>query len=176
MFRGRMLLVKRMKTVLVGLSRSRLSANRPVRAGLLALVVTAVAVFAAPKPSMASGDQYFVSCDASWSSCQTGVKVSYPVGVCDTVSAYYGSTIVCIEYNGDYVYVKDNDADGDSAMARIDSEYGVAVRYCRNPHGAGSWARCNFDWSESGTKDVWGGKLQGYSTMPVGYLWSFSNN
>ncbi|MEQ4305380.1 hypothetical protein ABNF97_29035 [Plantactinospora sp. B6F1] len=140
-------------------------------------MVTAVGVFAAPTPSMADGDLYFVGCEGAYASCQTGVKVSYPVGVCTTAPAStYGATIVCVEYDGDYVYVKDNDADGRSAMARIDSERGLAYRYCRNTHGAGSWARCNFNWSEAGQKQVRAGVRVNYATMPLRHLWSFSNN
>ncbi|GAA4260809.1 hypothetical protein [Dactylosporangium darangshiense] len=147
------------------------------RAGFVALVVTAIAVFAAPTPSMAGGDQYFVACEGVWASCQTGTKVAGPVGVCLMADAYYHSTIVCIDYDGDYVYVKDNKADGQSAMARIDSDRGdVLTRYCRNTHGNGTWARCNFNWSEAGEKTVYGGHLINYATMPVDYLWSFSNN
>lgn len=165
-----------MKTVLVGLSSARLGSSRRIRAGLLALAVTAVTVFATSTPSMAGGDLYFVGCESASASCQTGVKVSYPAGVCTTAGAYYGSTIVCVDYYGDYVYVKDNHADGFAAMAYIESEYGLRDRYCRNPHTAGTWARCNFDWSESGRKEVSAGILQNYATMPLDYLWSFSNN
>ncbi len=162
--------------VLVGLSLSRLGLGRRLRGGLLALVVTAVAVFAAPTPSMAAGDNYFISCDAAFSSCQTGKKVSSPAGVCGIASAYYGSTIVCVDYYGDYVYVKDNKADGYAAMAVIESDRGIAYRFCRNPHGNGSWAKCNFDWSEPAKKQVEGGILQNSVTMPLAILWSFSNN
>ncbi|WP_346534350.1 hypothetical protein [Micromonospora sp. DPT] len=168
--------MSRMKMLLVGRSRSRFGSSRRFRAGLLALAATIVTVFAAPTPSMADGDQYFVSCEASWASCQTGVKVSYPTGMCDTVSAWAGATIVCIDYGGDHVYVKDNDADGSSAIAKIESEFGVSSRFCRNPYGAGSWAACNFNWSEAGQKDVYAGILQNSATMPLQYLWSFSNN
>ncbi|WP_435124440.1 hypothetical protein [Micromonospora tulbaghiae] len=166
----------RSKVVLMRLFRSQLAVNRRIRGGLFALAMTAVAVFAAPTPSLASGDLYFVGCEGSYASCQTGVRVSLAEGVCTGASASYGATIVCVDYNGDYVYVKDNDADGRSAMARIDSERGVAYRYCRNTHGAGSWARCNFDWSEAGEKKVNAGILQNYATMPLDYLWRFSNN
>ncbi|MEJ3746138.1 hypothetical protein WEI85_22970 [Actinomycetes bacterium KLBMP 9797] len=149
---------------------------RTFRAGVLALVLTAVAVFAAPPPSMAAGDLYFVGCEGSYASCQTGVEVAGPVGVCRTTGSAYHSTQVCIDYNGDYVYVRDGQVDDRSAMARIDSELGLAYRYCRNPYGYNSWARCNFDWSEAGEKEVYAGYRSNYATMPLGYLWSFSNN
>ncbi|KAB1903172.1 hypothetical protein [Micromonospora sp. AMSO31t] len=130
--------------------RSRRGAGKRVRGAFLAFVMTAVAVFAAPTPSMADGDLYFVGCEGSYASCLIGTKVGLPSGQCMTASASYGSTQVCIEYSGDYVYVRDGLADGRSAMARIDSELGLAYRYCRNTQGAGTWVRCNFDWSEAG--------------------------
>jgi len=55
-FGERMLLVNRVKRFLVGVMRSRAGAGRRVRAALLAQVATAVAVFATPTASMASGD------------------------------------------------------------------------------------------------------------------------
>ncbi|SCL44543.1 hypothetical protein GA0070606_0339 [Micromonospora citrea] len=166
-------LVKRLPARVTGV---RVGRSRRGQAAALALVATAVAVFVAPKPSMAGGDPYFVGCESSSASCQTGVKVAGPVGVCMTESATYASTSVCLDYNGDHVYVRDGSADGRSAMARIDSERGLAYRYCRNTHGHGSWARCNFDWSEAGRKTVNAGYRQNYATMPLSYLWSFSNN
>ncbi|MEJ3746139.1 hypothetical protein WEI85_22975 [Actinomycetes bacterium KLBMP 9797] len=147
-----------------------------IRAGVVALLATAVAVFAVPAPSMAD-DDYYNPCFASWVSCQTGVKVSYPAGVCGSVSATYGATTVCVDYVGDYVYVEDNDADTHSAMAFIANDNGdVLDRYCRNPHGAGSWARCNFDWAESGYKRVHGGIRTSYTSMLLAYRWQFANN
>ncbi|MEV4758658.1 hypothetical protein AB0J86_26640 [Micromonospora sp. NPDC049559] len=168
--------MSRMKRALVGRSSSRVGLSRRTQAGLLTLVATAATVFGTATPSMADGDQYWVGCESASSSCQTGVKVSYPAGVCTTASSYYGSTAVCIDYYGDWVYVKDGDADGFAAMAHIEADAGVRDRYCRNPHTAGTWARCHFDWSESARKEVSGGTLQNYATMPLDYLWSFSNN
>ncbi|TDB78806.1 MULTISPECIES: hypothetical protein [unclassified Micromonospora] len=89
-------------------------------------------------------------------------------------TAYYHSTIVCVDYSGDYVYVKDNDADSYSGLAYIWSQYGVADRYCRNTHGNGTWARCNFDWSEDGTKRVRGGVRYSHNSWAAGHLWEFS--
>src|SRR5581483_9574456 len=110
--------------------------TKAVRAGGLALAATAVAVFANPTPSLAGGDQYFISCEAVWASCQTGTKVAGPVGECLGTSGAYNSTIVCVDYDGDYVYVKDGKADGYPAMAVIDSDRGnVLTRFCRNNHG-----------------------------------------
>lgn len=156
-----------------------MSLMRTVRAGVLALVVTAVAVFAAPTPSLAAGDNYYEYCDAGWVSCQTGVKVSYPAGECDTVRAGYQYTQVCVDYYGDYVYVYDGLSDSYSAMARIESDYGdILTRFCRNPHGADSWARCNFDWREDGYKVVHGGyRASGsYYFGHYDWMWRFINN
>ncbi|WP_406070844.1 hypothetical protein [Micromonospora sp. NBC_01638] len=159
-----------MKTVLLGLMRSR----RGFRGGALALVATVIAVFAAAPPSSAAADNYLDVCGFSQYSCQTGVKVAGPVGECLMTTAYYHSTIVCIDYDGDFVYVKDNQADGYSALGQVWSQYGVAERYCRNTHGNGSWARCNFDWREDGTKKVRGGVRYNDHEWRTGPLWEFS--
>ncbi|GAA3769759.1 hypothetical protein GCM10022225_65720 [Plantactinospora mayteni] len=154
-----------------------MSRMKTVRAALLAVLTTAVAVFAAPSPSMADGDNYHSVCTSWTVRCQTGVEVVGPAGVCDTANADNGSTIVCVDYYGDYVYVKDNDADGRSAMGFVSAENGIAYRYCRNPHGAGSWAKCNFDWAEAGGHAVRAGTLPSYSAeMRLQRLWTFYDN
>ncbi|TDC72415.1 hypothetical protein E1193_27760 [Micromonospora sp. KC606] len=61
-----------------------------------------------------------------------------------------------------------------SGLTYIWSQYGVADRYCRNTHGNGTWARCNFDWSEDGTKRVRGGVRYSYHSWAAGHLWEFS--
>jgi len=113
-------------------------------------------------------------------SCQNGVEVSGPPSGlrCDTSPQIFGSTKVCVQYDGDFVYVRDGDADGHAALGIIDTPYtgSVRTRFCRNPHANGSWARCNFDWPESGLKTVSGGyriTTYGISGYP---LWEFSNN
>jgi len=151
---------------------SRMKTARAVVAGLLAAVV---AVFAAPAPSMASDDNFFVLCSNSGVSCQTGVQVAGPVGECLMAPAQQASTIVCVDYDGDYVYVKDNKSDGYPGFGEIVSQNGdVRDRICRNNHTAGTWARCNFNWVEAGWKDVLGGILKSDRDMSYAYLWVFS--
>ncbi|WP_460807511.1 hypothetical protein [Micromonospora zhanjiangensis] len=133
-------------------------------------MTTVVVVFAAPTPASAAEDWYYL-CGVY--PCQTGVEVGAAEGVCMTGPA---STRVCVKYDGDYVYVLDGKADGNAAMGIIDSEKGIGRRYCRNPHGNGTWARCNFDWSESGKKSVFGGVKYDHISMYYEFLWSFSNN
>jgi hypothetical protein len=167
-----------MKAILARLSRSVLNRSRPIRAGLLALSIAVTAVFAAPSPGMAAGDDFYYDCRYSWYSCQTGVLVtSFSYDICKTApQAGSRSTRVCVNYEGDYVYVKDGDADTWSAVAQIAGAGSgdVVFRVCRNPHGAGTWARCNFNWSESGEKDVWGGIRYDSTDLTMTNLWSFS--
>lgn len=61
-----MFLVNRVKRFLGGVMRFRVGARQWVRTALLALVATAVTVFATPAPSMADGDLYFVGCEGSY--------------------------------------------------------------------------------------------------------------
>lgn len=160
------------------LSRIWHGLGRPLRASLLTLATTATAVFALSSPSMAGGEDYYYECTNSWASCQTGVEVSAPNGLpCGTASTYYESTTVCIGYNGDYVYVRDGQADGYAALGSVQSS-GTTVTYrlCRNNKGYGTWVRCNFDWSESGTKYVDGGYKADYYDGYTQFLWSFSGN
>ena len=151
-----------------------------VRAGVLALMAMIVTLFAAPTPAMAAGDDYLDQCDAPWVSCQTGVKVSGPVGVCKTAGVEFQFTKVCVDYSGDYVYVLDLYSDGFSAMALIENDRGdIMTRFCRNPNGLNTWARCNFDWREDGIKYVYGGYRDNEYFEPLSefdYLWSFSGN
>jgi len=124
---------------------------------------------------MADGDNYMDVCPSDNVSCQTGVQVSGTGGTGDTCGTGY-KTYVCIDYDGDYVYVYDNDADGGSGLAEIystNSSYNF--RYCRNPHGAGTWARCNFDWPEDAYKEVRSGVRYSYTYYPVGpMIWHFT--
>lgn len=164
-----------MRAVLVGLSRFRLNSRRGVRAGVIALVVTTIAVFLAPTPGMAAGDSYYNECELSFVSCQTGVKVSSASGKCYYASPAYHWTIVCVAFDGDYVYVWDDDPDRRSAMGYIDGGSGsVRTRHCRNPHGANTWARCDFNWSETGTKVVKGGTRVSNTSYSYQYLGEFS--
>ncbi|MFG2059151.1 hypothetical protein ACGFI9_34555 [Micromonospora sp. NPDC048930] len=160
------------------LSRIWPGPGRALRASLIALVTTVTAVFAVSSPSMAGGEDFYFDCSNSWASCQTGVLVSAPGGLpCGTASTIYHSTGVCIRYDGDYVYVRDGQADGYAAMAFISSSgSSITYRICRNNQGYGTWVRCNFDWSESETKYVDGGYKKDYYDGYGQFLWSFSGN
>jgi hypothetical protein len=138
-------------------------------------VIAAVAVFATPTPSLAAGDDFIERCDSLYASCQTGVRVSAGAGDCRAEGAY-NKTLVCVDYSGDYVYVYDGKEDDASAMALVSSSRSsVTARYCRNPHGVKSWARCNFDWSEGELKIVSGGYRRSYNSWRLGEMWQFYN-
>ena len=82
--------------------------------------------------------------------------------------------VVAVKLVGDYVYVYDDCKDGRSAIAAITGhEDGhFHKRYCRNLHGKGTWARCNFDWPEGSAKNLIGGSYNG----DTGDLhWSYGN-
>ncbi len=143
------------------------------RAAAVALAIGA-AVFSVQSPSMAD-DSYFTWCGSSNVSCQTGVQVSGPSGQDTCLTDPNRNTRVCVNYAGDIVYVRDGSEDTHSAMALITASAGVADRWCRNPHGVGSWARCNFDWSETANKNVYGGVRINAGDARITYLWSFVN-
>jgi hypothetical protein len=147
-----------------------------LRGTVLSLIATVIAVFALQSPSMADEDWYS-ACGNSWVTCQTGVKVGIGEGECMTANASNKYTSVCVRYDNDYVYVRDGEADGYAAIAEI-SYANVDtknIRLCRNNYGYGTWARCDFDWTEGVTKEVWAGYKVSYDVVWTGdYLWSFS--
>jgi hypothetical protein len=146
-----------------------------IRGAVLALATAAVAVFAVPSAAQAE-DDYYKDCGYTNVSCQTGVEVGGPQGACMTASPAHHYTRVCIDYDGDYVYVWDGLEDTLAAMAFIRTDQGDVIgRHCRNNHGAGTWARCDFDWVEGAEKIVFAGYKEDYNTMYVFYLWEFSN-
>jgi hypothetical protein len=128
------------------------------RAG--AAVVVAAVVTAVPTPARADGT-FFNWCAQAEISCQTGTVVSegdVPPGhvVIETVH----HTGVAIKYYGDFVYVADGNPDGYSAVVEISSPNSVGdlySRWCRNASGSGTWVRCQFNWNESTTKNVYAG-------------------
>lgn len=68
-----------------------------------------------------------------------------------------------IVLDGDYIYVKDTCPDGLTALGIFQYTVGTTgyrLR-CRNPHGAGTVARCNFNWPEKGTKAFYAGFQNG---------------
>jgi len=156
--------------------RLRRKLNRTFKHGMVCTLAAMVAVFALPSAAMAE-DNYYKTCEWTYVSCQTGVDAGLVQGVCMTASADYASTSVCVDYDGDYVYVRDGKADGYAAMASVNSQKGtVTDRFCRNNHGYGTWVKCNFNWTEADVHQVAGGyKIQFYD-MDFEYLWTFSNN
>jgi hypothetical protein len=168
----RMHVLRHMKTVLERLARSRRAVS-----GVLALMTAMVVVLVAPAPAMAD-ETFAVDCAYSYVSCQTGVEGGLVEGQCMTSGVSWGhNTSVCVKYDGDYVYVRDGQADGHAAIGKIVAMEGsVSTRYCRNPYGYGTWARCNFDWSESGVKVVYGGYFENPRTFSGDELWRFSSN
>jgi hypothetical protein len=156
--------------------RLRRKFNRvTVRIAMLAAAAL-VAVFAMPSSAMAE-EYYFQDCELERVTCQFGVEVAGPIGQCMTANAAHGKTQVCIQYDGDYVYVKDGDADGYGAAALVLSEFGdINMRWCANRHGYGSWVRCNFNWREDGDHGVAGGYIVQYYVEEMMQLWWWSNN
>ncbi|MFE9201174.1 hypothetical protein [Micromonospora sp. NPDC007230] len=153
-------------TVRGGLARSRRAVG-----GALALATAAFVVFAAPAPAMAAEDWY-KGCNDGETACQTGVQVGAGEGECH--STPYGNTTVCVDYYGDYVYVKDGKTDGNSAIGAVSAYEGsYSFRYCRNPYGSGTWARCNFDWIEGAYKEAWAGYRESTPLLHLQKLWGF---
>jgi hypothetical protein len=152
---------------------STLGRSLGTRVAVVAFAIGTV-VFGLQSPSMAD-DGYFTWCSSSDISCQTGVEVSGPTGEDNCTTDPNFNTRICVNYTGDIVFVRDGDADGNSAMGMVRASSGVAERWCRNAHGNGTWAKCNFDWSESAAKDVYGGVRISSSEAQVTYLWSFIN-
>lgn len=143
------------------------------RAAVVAFAI-GTAVFALQSPSMAD-DSYFTWCSSSDISCQTGAKVSGPSGQDRCITDPNRNTRICINYNGDIMFVRDGNGDGHSAMGLAIASSGVSERWCRNPHGNGTWAKCNFNWVETAQKDIYGGVRINSGDARVTYLWSFIN-
>lgn len=170
--------MRRVRRLSVRAVRSRPAGSRPVRAGLLAVVAVSAAVFAAPSPSMAAGDQFVSNCQDPYTSCQDGTLMSgapsNPDRECWNSLGTYHDVSVCIVYYGDIVYVRDNDADGHSVIGQVDSEVGnpYTTRLCRNHYGSGTWVRCDFNWDERGWKYVYGGEIINsvYYNLYFGYF------
>jgi hypothetical protein len=97
----------------------------------LSLVVAALAVGAAP--SAASADVFVI-----------GEKVSGPGTACNGNNASNDHVKVCFQPDGEWLYVKDANADGRSAVGQISGR----DRICRNPNGVGTWVRCNYSFRE----------------------------
>lgn len=146
--------------------------RRTVRVALAASGVV-LGMLAAPPAATAGGDDYTDDCKLSNASCQTGKKVTGTVGPFNKCAST-ATAEVCVGYDADTVFVKDRAADGHSAVAYISAQFGaVDLRYCRNTQGNGTWVKCDFDWAEDGSKEVYAGHLDGRSAK-VTYKWTFS--
>jgi hypothetical protein len=137
--------------------------RRAISRFVVCAVAVGAAVFGLPSASWAEAG-YFDWCYRTNVSCQTGVEISGTpwgdgVTYCDADSYY--DTMVCIKTDGDIVYVYDGATDNNSAVGNIyipeSGSDSVASRWCRNPYGKGSWAKCNFNWLEDKEKEVHGG-------------------
>ncbi|WP_157974903.1 hypothetical protein [Glycomyces dulcitolivorans] len=157
-------------------NRLRRSANRTFgRGAVFVAAVAAVAVFALP--GAAHADSYYIGCGDSGTSCQTGTAVEQTEGNCMVSDYAFGSTVMCVKYDGDLVYVYDGRADGYAAMALVETSNGsVHERYCRNNLGYGNWAVCNFDWAEAGSHVASSGYKSNYSYIVTQELWSWTAN
>jgi hypothetical protein len=60
----------------------------------------------------------------------------------------------CFAPYGDKIYVKDTKSDGYSAVGWFRTDYGRSSG-CRNSHGAGTWAVCNFNMREGHKVTLW---------------------
>ena len=146
-----------------------MSLRNTIRTAALAAAI-GTAVLAVPSTSWAA-DNFLDQCGGATVSCQTGTSSAAPADAdyCKIESST--RTRVCVKYVGDIVWVKDDAADGNSALARLNGDQGsIHQRFCRNPHGAGSWARCNFDWAENSLLDVYGGVRNSQSSYTVTWL------
>jgi hypothetical protein len=150
--------------------RLRRSLNRTA-AGVAIFIAAAMAVvFGVPSAAMAEAN-YYADCELDRVICTFGTQVGLPQGQCMTTSAEYGKTQVCVDYDGDHVYVRDGDADGHGAAAIVLSMNGVAHRWCANSKGYGTWVHCNFNWVEEGEHSVAGGFIVGYYHEEMTQLW-----
>jgi hypothetical protein len=112
------------------------------RRGLLALAaMTGVAVMLLT-PTAASAAYYGSETDY-------GVEVPYPPDTdwyrkCTDM----GPVLACFQPYGDYFYVHDDKADGDSAAVDWFDADSNRWGSCVNKHGAGTWAACDKDFTE----------------------------
>lgn len=75
---------------------------------------------------------------------EVGKKVRGPGHACKGNHASNDHVTVCFASKGEWLYVKDGEADGRSAYGQIIGR----DRHCRNPYGAGTWVRCNYSFRE----------------------------
>jgi hypothetical protein len=153
--------------------RLRHRLNRTASRVAMLLAAVGIAVFALPSAAMAEAN-YYADCELDRVICAYGTQVGLPQGECMTTSTTYHSTSVCIDYDGDHVYVRDGKADGYGAAALVYSDNGVAHRWCANSKGYGTWVTCNFNWVEEGDHAVAGGYIVQYYVEEMTQLWWWS--
>lgn len=88
-----------------------------------------------------------VPAGASAEEIEIGQKVPGPGSACKGNNAVNDSVKVCFQPGGEWLYVKDKDADGRSAFGEIANR----DRRCRNPYGKGTWVRCNYSYPDGHT-------------------------
>ena len=98
---------------------------------LLSLIVAALATGVAP--ATASAEEIVI-----------GEKVTGPGYACRRQQRENDNVKVCFQPDGEWIYVRDMKTDGRSAYGEVEGR----DRVCRNPHGQGAWARCNYSFRE----------------------------
>ena len=121
---------------------------------LSSLIVAALVVGVAP--ATASADEIVI-----------GESVSGPGNACDGNNAANDNVKVCFQPDGEWIYVKDVAADGRSAYAVVAGR----DRVCRNPHGQGTWVRCNYSFREGNTVT-----FRGYTRDNEGIINAYRNH
>lgn len=132
--------------------------RRQALPGLVALFAV-LALSAIAKPGAAHAEaSYFSFCAQADRVCVEGAQVAGPVGAEFCVGDPNGSTHpnagVCVDKANDLVWVSDTAQDSRSGMGYVLGSGGTWY-ICRNKWGNGTWARCNFDWPEGRTFDVY---------------------
>lgn len=156
------------------MDRLRRKANRTVVRCAVLLAATSLTLLAMPSAAMAD-ENYYYDCGYDSVACQTGVTNVLVEGECMTADAAHHKTSVCVDYSGDYVYVYDGQSDGYAAMAEVYTTRGtINTRLCRNNHGYGTWARCNFDWVEDATHFADAGYKVDRNEIVMQYLWQWT--
>lgn len=150
---------------------------RAIWGGFIALVMAGAALVASPTAALAE-PRFNYRCEYSHVSCQNGaLDSSFSSDKCKGSGQRYAYTLVCVTYNGDYIYVRDAKADGHSAIGTVKTRrVGGPEKICRNRHGYRTWARCNFNWPEREEKWVSGGYRVDNTRFWMNHLWGFRRN
>lgn len=132
--------------------------RRTIVRGLVA-GVAALALSGGAAPASAQAEaNYWPWCSQGDRVCVEGPQVSGHSGseFCewDFNGTAHPNAAACVDKANDIVWVKDTAEDGRSGMANVLGSGGTWY-HCRNKHGNGSWARCNFDWPENRSFDLY---------------------